>query len=496
MTLCKIKKTAYIGVQVGAIAKILDFFEKGLIQMRSMFTVAVLLFAVSFLRVASAADNAVVPIDWNRFTIKFPNDANAELQKAISKNTVKYALTTWYTEMYGAQLAGNRYLDIFNVSNTKFKYGQMEFRVRSPAMQAYGIATAIKLGLYDAEYTGVSEQAALEICNKLVRSIAYGHKVNKDGGWGNDGESQWQGGYWAAIAGQAGWLTWELHDDHDKENIRKMVEWEANRLMNYAVPYYMKKDGTIVTPGDSKAEENAWNSNVLFLGCAMMPNHENYDKWYKKAVEYVISAYSHPQDVSSDTIVSGKPLKEWLNGSNVEDNYAVINHNRIHPDYMYCVVVNLWNASFLTLGGKPTPEGAFFNADKIYRSIVEWNYPSPPYAAPGGTIYQPDNYEFYFPQGTSWGTRRYATHGAFSVAVHAYGLDKELTRNGVYWANLHLRQALELQNRFDDGRMFADGELPYMSPEAVITHETAIALWATWAALQPDFKITKDAPKE
>ena len=462
--------------------------------MRSTFTIAALLLTASFLRVACAADNAVVQIDWDRFTVKFPSDANAELQKAISKNQVKYALNTWYTEKYGSQSAENHHLDIFNVPGPN----NMEFKVRSPAMQAYGIATAIKLGLYDAEYTGVSEQAALEICNKLVRSIAHCHQVNNNGGgWGNDGSSKWQGGYWAAIAGQAGWLTWERHDDLDKEKIRKMVEWEANRLMNDTVPYYRKKDGTIVTPGDSKAEENAWNSNVLFLGCAMMPNHENYDKWYKKAVEYVISAYSHPQDVESDVALNGKPLKEWLNGSNVEDNYAVINHKIIHPDYMYCVAINLWNASILTLGGKPTPEGAFFNADKIYRSIVEWKYPSPPYAAPGGTIYQPDSYEFYFPQGNDWGSRRYATHAAFSIVIHAYGLDKELTHNGSYWGNLYLRQALELQNRFDDGHMFANAqECTYMCREECMTHEASLAIWAKWAALQRDFKITKDVPKD
>jgi hypothetical protein len=357
-------------------------------------------------------------------------------------------------------------------------------------MQAQGIATVIKLGLYDAGYTGVSERAALDICARLVRSVARQHKVNFENGWGSDRSGEWQGDFWAAVAGQAGWLTWELYDDNDKELIRKMVEWEANRRMIYTAPYYRKKDGTLVTQGDTKAEENAWNSNVLFLACAMMPHHDNCNKWYEKALELAISAYSHPKDVDSEAIVNGRPLKEWLNGSNTEDNYAVVNHNRIHPDYMAAATLNLWNASILTLGGKPTPEGVFHNVDKVYRALVEWEYPSPPYAAPGGTMYQAGNAEFYFPQGNDWGPCRYLTHGAFSAEVHAYGLDAKLSRNGAYWENIFLRRTQELQSRFDDGHMFGDAkECTYSLREEQMTHENAKALWAKWAVLQRDFTI-------
>ena len=444
------------------------------------------LLAANIQHVAYAADNAVIPINWYRFTTCYPTDAHAELQKAISKNTIKYALNDWYKGRYGSQPIDKYYLDVFAVP------GNREFQVRGPAMQAQGIATVIKLGLYDSDYTGVSEQAAFAICVKLVRSVAYRHRVNFDGGWGGG----WQDDFWAATAGQAGWLTWEFYNEKDKELIRKMIEWEANRRMDYTVPYLRKKDSTVVTPGDTKAEENAWNSNVLFLGCAMIPNHENYDKWYKKAVELVISAYSHPQNVDSGTTVNGKPLKEWLNGSNTEDNYAVLNHNIIHPDYATSATLNLWNASILTLGGKSTPEGVFYNIDKVYRALVEWKYTSPPYAAPGGTIYQPGNPEFYFPQGNDWGQYRYLTHGSFGAVIHAYGLDTGLVHNGTYWENLYSRRAQELQNRFNDGHMFAHAqECTYMLREEQMSHENALAIWAKWTVRQKDFKITQDAPK-
>jgi len=445
---------------------------------------------------AYAADSNVVPIDWSQFTGTYPNDANAELQKAISKNAIKYALNGWYKGRYGAQPAGEHYLDVLQID------GRTEFKVRGPATQALSIATVIKLGLYNADYaayTGVSEQGALDICAKLARSVAYRHRANFDKGWGwsDEGQSEWQGALWAAAAGLAGWMTWELYNDTDKELIRRMVEAEANRRRKDAVPYYRAKDGTIVTPGDTKAEENAWNSNVLFLACAMMPHHENYDEWYKKAVELVISAYAHPNDVGSETIVNGKALKDWLHGSNTEENYAVVNHNIIHPDYSASLILNLWNAVILTLAGKPVPEGVFFNADKIYRALVTWDYPSPPYAAPGGTIYQPDNDDFYLPQGNDWGTCQYLTHGGFSAMIHAYGLDTGLAHDGAYWEKLYCSRAKVLQDRFDDGHIFKDDrECAFSLREEESAHENAQAILAKWAVRQPGFKITKDAPKE
>jgi len=142
-------------------------------------------------------------------------------------------------------------------------------------------------------------------------------------------------------------------------------------------------------------------------------------------------------------------------------------------------------------------EGVFFNADKIYRALVELEFSSPPYAAPGGTIYQPGQADLYFPQGNDWGPCQSNIHSSLSAVHHAYGLDKELSRNGTYWENLYAIRSLELQNRFDDGHMYANAEeCTYNLREEQMTHETALAIWAKWTVLQNDFKITKDAPKQ
>ena len=53
----------------------------------------------------------------------------------------------------------------------------------------------------------------------------------------------------------------------------RMVEHEADAFIDRTVPYWADRQGKIVTPGDTKAEENAWNSMLLASAQAMMPRH-------------------------------------------------------------------------------------------------------------------------------------------------------------------------------------------------------------------------------
>ena len=79
--------------------------------------------------------------------------------------------------------------------------------------------------------------------------------------------------------------------------------------------------------------------------------------------------------------------------------------------------------------------------------------------------------------------------------IHAYGLDTGLTHNAAYWETLYTSRALELQNRFDDGRMYTNREENrYFLAEEQTSHENALAIWAKWAVRQSGFNICKDAP--
>src|ERR1035441_7693025 len=231
------------------------------------------------------------PIDWPGFAAGPPSDTNAQSVIAILRNACKYAMTTWWTNKYATQDA-TYYLDLGGTDET---------HIRSPAMEAYGLAVALQTGIYDPALSGVSVADARGRTLKLLRSLGYRHLINQPGGWGND----WQTALWAGLAGTAGWILWTDLSASDQEYVRRMVEYEANRFTNYAVPYYMNRSGTIVYPGDTKCEENAWNSSVMHLALCMMPAHPNAAPWWNKALELSLSAHARPSDINRTNVYHG-----------------------------------------------------------------------------------------------------------------------------------------------------------------------------------------------
>ena len=83
-----------------------------------------------------------------------------------------------------------------------------------------------------------------------------------------------------------------------------------------------------------------------------------------------------------------KAVKDWLNGSNADNNGIAINHRRIHPDYMggHCPSAQ-WRGT-VCHGGETVPEETVFNADLIYQAMGTWNLTPKNYNAPGGSMYK------------------------------------------------------------------------------------------------------------
>ena len=43
--------------------------------------------------------------------------------------------------------------------------------------------------------------------------------------------------------------------------------------------------------GDTKAEENGWEANVLACACAMIPSHPNHSRWYEAMNRYGFNCF-------------------------------------------------------------------------------------------------------------------------------------------------------------------------------------------------------------
>jgi len=452
---------------------------------------------------------AVTPINWGNFTTPYPTTPDATLAKELLQTALKYAVGDGYVNKYGPSTTG--YIDFGNLNNRFIRHDI----IRPPAMQALSIAIAIKLGVYSEDVAGKTEKEALEICTKLTRSLARCHKtIEPDIGWGIG----WQDAWWAFVVGLTGWLTWEHYNAEDQSYIHRMIMMEADSFasINRRGLYYMDKTGEIIIPGDTKGEENAWDSNIRHLAYAMMPNHDHRFLWEYEGLLLNISSFAAPMDVcgaSADNIVNGRKLRDWLEGSNAYDNGVVVNHDMIHPDYMAACGGNLFNACVLTLGGLPTPRGIFNGVARTYNALVnvkfDENYVLPPdtqklgiQEAPAGiygrTIYSycdaactQKSHVFYMPQGNDWGHVRQATMGGFDAMVNAFDMGTPCAHE---WENIHMSQAKKMQSRFADGSMYGPGEVENFKPrQEQACLELAQAVFAKWTVAQKGYEVT-DAP--
>jgi len=317
--------------------------------------------------------------------------------------------------------------------------------IRPVCNVAFGFAVALQTGWYDEKTVGVPRAEARSRAVRLIQGAAREHRGK---GW----EYPWQSALWAAYLGQGAWMLWDDLNPETRARVAELVEWEADRLTRFTVPYWNGKGG------DTKAEENAWNSAVLSLAVAMMPRHPNVRAWKEKCSELMISAYSTEADLQRDRPLDGKPVKDWLRGFNANPDGSVINHGFLHPDYTLAVHLNLRAFVVQPLARQPVPEAADFNAALVYRCLVTREWPSPPYAAPGGTIYRPGEPYLYYPVRADWG--RVDCLNAYLVDAHArvLGLDKGLPNRAQDWMRVRAAKILEMQQRHPDRRVWAAGE--------------------------------------
>lgn len=380
----------------------------------------------------------VVPIDWKRLDQPVETDEDYRRAAEILSNAVFYNLR-WTPgaaekiEKGWRELTGRQAHDLVRPANAA----------------SYGIAVALKTGVFQEQAAGMSRKEALSRVLRLLRATARAH----DGtGW----KYPWQSALWAAQLVHASWLLWDELDPQTREQVAEILVYEADRFLapGYKVPYWDPRSG------NTKAEENAWDSMILQLACAMMPRHPHLTSWKRVATELMISSYAAKADMEDRTLVDGRPAKDWLRGYNVRDDGAVINHGFLHPDYMTCINLKLRAYLVQSLAGQLVPESADYGAARIWRTMAATRWPSPPYKAPGGTIYVPGRAEVYYPQGTDWFAGRVDIFYLSDTYAALLGWDRDLPGPSAReWMRLRAERLLERQARNPDRGVFAAGEL-------------------------------------
>lgn len=320
-----------------------------------------------------------------------------------------------------------------------------EYTIRARTSMLLTLATCLKFTY--CEEPEATRDTYLQLLDELVTAHYTGGGATASGKpWGHE----WQSSYWTWQAMFSAWLMWgELSPDLRRAVLAMAID-EADRFLDLPAPYSRFYD--------TKAEENAWNSNLLVLLGEILESHPHRERWRERGFEYMISAFATPADCSSQRVVEGKPLSAWLRGANVHPDFTLENHGFVHPDYMACIGLNLENALVYRLLARRVPEAVTFNAGKVYEVLKFFT------AADGGLFY---------PGSTDWSLHRVELTWATAVQMDRLTRDPQAGALG----ELALETMERMCARYGDGRMFASYEFPtYKTIEAVTSAGLDIGL--------------------
>ena len=163
--------------------------------------------------------------------------------------------------------------------------------------------------------------------NRVRQALNYDYNTHVTGAynttsnnkWGWSGVStDWQTPEWSGSMGLACILLQSNLPAATVDGVRRVVVSEANHRCGIAPP-----SGHV---SDTKAEENAWQGNILALAAAWMSTSNSAVTWSNAAIKYLVNTYT----VGT---TNGDPLAGWITTDNLYNDWALENHGFYHPTY-------------------------------------------------------------------------------------------------------------------------------------------------------------------
>lgn len=210
------------------------------------------------------------------------------------------------------------------------------------------------------------------------------HKANKlkvcagNSYWGSvsGNDYVWESSLWAMSVAYSAFFQWDKLSDTQKGYVEKLLKAECNYELNRTIPTGYN--------GDTKAEENGWEVDVLAATLGLFPNDALAPKWYERMREFAINSYSHKNDANDQTVIDPeydqKTVADLYKGQNLFDDYTLQNHNFFHTSYQNVVIQELGEAALAlklfqqkTIGEEKWKSNALMhNNDKVMKEVLNW----------------------------------------------------------------------------------------------------------------------------
>ena len=253
------------------------------------------------------------------------------------------------------------------------------------------------------------------------------HKANKlkvcSGGnyWGSvsNADHVWESSLWAMSVAYSAFFQWDKLSDAQKNYIYQLLKAECNYELERSIPTGYA--------GDTKAEENGWEADILAATLGMFPDDPLAPRWFQRLREFAINSYSQKDDATDNTIIDPeydqKTVSDLYKGKNLYDDFTLQNHNYFHTSYQNVVVQELGEAALalkLFQNGLSGTEqwrtnALMHNNQKVMDEVLYW------LALADGELAMPNGNDwslFLYDQITS-----YSTNACFLRDPHALMLE-------------------------------------------------------------------------
>ena len=269
-----------------------------------------------------------------------------------------------------------------------------------------------------------------DIESMAMKSLVFSystHKANKlkvckgNNYWGSTAASDavWESSLWAMSVAYSAFFQWDKLTKAQKNYIYELLKAECNYELERSIPTGYA--------GDTKAEENGWEADVLAVTLGLFPNDALAPRWFERLREFAINSYSQKDDAQDNTIIDpdydNKTVKDLYRGQNLYDDFTLQNHNYFHTSYQNVVIQELGEAALaLKLFQKELygtekwkTNALMHNNDRVMKDVLYW------LALSDGELAMPNGNDwslFLYDQITS-----YSTNACFLRDPHALMLE-------------------------------------------------------------------------
>jgi len=163
-----------------------------------------------------------------------------------------------------------------------------------------------------------------------------------------------------------------LLTEADRDALRRVVVAEAD----YIADGYQRGGHVGVhadrwaTSGKNNGESNLWAGAFAWRASVMYPDHPNVAAWQEAAHRFLINSISVPADADDETIIAGRPVKDWFVGANFFENYSFDHHGYMNVGYMViCTSQQAFLHFDLKRMGETPPESLYWHGEDLWRVI-------------------------------------------------------------------------------------------------------------------------------